>query len=544
MSSGGVRATASGGWLEYIKHETTLASIAFALGGDLVGSLSKPELALVSEQVGRPSAAVLKQLRELILSGGDPLGDAFCLLRSPETRRPVGATYTPGSISEAMIEWAAAEGSPVRVVDPGAGSGRFALAAARRFPRAEILAVELDPLAGLILRANLAVSGLTRRSRVIVSDYRSLDLPRVGGETLFVGNPPYVRHHLIEPRWKEWLSATARSQCLEASQLAGLHVYFFLATASLGRPRDYGSFITSAEWLDVNYGALVRALLLGPLGGESIHVLEPTTIAFEDAATTAAITCFRMGSRPTGIRMRRVKAVEDLDRLHGGQEIKRERFEEERRWTTLTRARRRIPEGYVELGDLCRVHRGAVTGSNTTWVVPTGALVDLPESVLFPCVTRARELFVAATVLECHDHLRRVIDIPDDLDQVASSDRTRVERFLRAAKRGGAARGYIARHRKAWWSVGLREPAPILATYMARRPPAFVRNEAEARHINIAHGLYPRQPLPERAIIRLAEALRASASTDHGRTYAGGLTKLEPKEMERIAVPSLELLLG
>lgn len=104
--------------------------------------------------------------------------------------------------------------------------------------------------------------------------------------------------------------------------------------------------------------------------------------------------------------------------------------------------------------------------------------------------------------------------------------------------------GYIAAHRRAWWSIGLRDPAPILATYMARRPPAFVMNAADARHINIAHGLYPRQQLPQRALGRLAECLRDSISLTQGRTYAGGLTKFEPKEMERLPVPDLASLLS
>lgn len=41
---------------------------------------------------------------------------------------------------------------------------------------------------------------------------------------------------------------------------------------------------------------------------------------------------------------------------------------------------------------------------------------------------------------------------------------------------------------------------------------------------------------------RLGEYLRGAVSLSEGRTYAGGLTKFEPKEMERIAVPTVELL--
>jgi len=158
-------------------------------------------------------------------------------------------------------------------------------------------------------------------------------------------------------------------------------------------------------------------------------------------------------------------------------------------------------------------------------------------------VTRARELIDVGSRLESTASLRRVIDLPADLDELEPGERRAVEAFLKSAEAAGVPDGYVARNRKAWWSVGLRDPAPILATYMARRPPAFVRNIAGARHINIAHGIYPREPLPDRALDRLAAALQGSVSMGMGRTYAGGLVKFEPREMERIPVPSLDLLL-
>lgn len=313
-------------------------------------------------------------------------------------------------------------------------------------------------------------------------------------------------------------------------------MHFFLATANRVRRGDGGAFITSSEWLDTNYGRLVRELLLGPLGGEAVHVVEPTATPFEDAAVTAAITLFEAARRPGPIRLRRVADTTALGSLEGGLEVGAERLREARRWTPLTRAARPVPADHVELGELCRVHRGAVTGRNATWVVRPGD-ADLPEAVLFPSVTRAREIFEAGGTLASAAHLRLVVDLPAELDVFDGQDRRRVERFIRAARRAGAHDGYIARTRRAWWSVGLRGPAPILATYMARRPPAFTRNLAGARHINIAHGLYPRLEMAEPVIARLVESLRRTVSVHDGRTYAGGLTKFEPREMERLAVP-------
>lgn len=526
-----------------IRTIPSLVALAAALGAEETGDLSAAEQRLLDEQDqdAAPAAELVLRASSLIRRGEDPLGDAYCAIRSPGERRPLGQTYTPHPIIEAMLRWASDHGTPTRVVDPGAGSGRYLLAAGRRFPEAELHGSDVDPLATLMLRANLAAAGLAGRARIHLGDYRALALPEAEGPTLFIGNPPYVRHHQIAPEWKAWLLQTARRHGLHASALAGLHVHFFLATAEYGRRGDFGAFITSSEWLDVNYGALVRRLLLDELGGQSLHVLAPEAQPFSDATTTGAITCFRIGDTVPAMKVRRVESVSDLGRLAKGRSVSRQRLAETNRWSVLTRVTPALPEGHVELGELCRVHRGTVTGANAVWV-RRDAHLDLPERVLFPSITRARELFGAGARLGSLDALRRVVDLPVDLDVFDAAERRQIDRFLREARARGVPEGYIASNRRAWWSVGLRAAAPILATYMARRPPAFVRNDAGARHINIAHGLYPREEMTDAVLDRLADHLRAAVTLAQGRTYAGGLVKFEPREMERIPVPGPDML--
>jgi adenine-specific DNA-methyltransferase len=476
-----------------------------------------------------------------IREGADPLGEAFCRLRDAATRRAVGAVYTPAQLIGPMVDWALGQ-KPDRVIDCGAGSGRFLAEVLRREPAIEAVAIDTDPVATLMTRAMLAVMGASK-VRVIQGDYTRLTLPAIAGRTAFVGNPPYVRHHQLSAEAKAWAQATADRLGHRISGLAGLHAYFFLATAVLGRPGDVGCFVTSAEWLDVNYGAIMRSLVLENLGGRSLHVVEPKALPFEGTQTTAVITAFEIGTHEDSIRLQDVESLDELkDLATGGRPVARQRLQESSRWSGLLRSWAKVPDGYVELGELCRVHRGAATGANATWVLRHHA--DLPPSVLYPSVTKARELFAAGAILADPGNLRLVVDIPSELDQLDTRDRERVGRFIRAAKKAGVDKGYIAAHRRAWWSVGLKEPAPILATYMARRPPAFVVNAAEARHINIAHGLYPRQELGDYTLSRLAEALRTGAVHGQGRVYAGGLIKFEPKEMERLMVPDLGTLSG
>jgi len=486
-------------------------------------------------------STVVDKLRRKIIKGDDPLGDIFCALRSPAQRREHGATYTPLKIVQAMLTWAQAHAIPSRVVDPGVGSARFILEAGRRFKHAALIGSDIDPVAAILARGNLAAAGFTERAEIVLSDYRDLRLPQIDGKTLYIGNPPYIRHHLVATKWKDWLVRESAAQGLQASQLAGLHIHFFLSTVLKAKPGDFGSFITAAEWLDVNYGGLLRQLFLGALGGQRIVVIEPAAMPFPDAITTAAITSFEAGSSPRSVKLKRIESLDDLRTMNGGRAVRRERLEAERRWSHFTRAARTEKDGYVELGELCRVHRGQVTGANKVWIAGQHS-EGLPESVLFPSVTRARELIQTGLVLDDPSNLRRVIDLPIDLDVFDKEERRAVDRFLKVAKNLGAAETFIAQNRKAWWSVGLREPAPILATYMARRPPAFVRNLADARNINIAHGLYPREPFNERILTALVAYLATATSVVDGRTYAGGLTKFEPREMERIFVPTLQIL--
>ena len=534
---GGENGVTTGG---RIGDERVLAALAYSLGAGRVGQLSPSESVLLDDLPDVPGKLVL-EIREQVRGGEDPLGEAFCALRTAEIRRKDGAVYTPTDIVHAMISWAEMEGEPDRVIDPGSGSARFLLEAGRRFPRAQLVGVENDPLAALMARGNLAAAGMAGRSEIWVQDFRKSSLDGYEGRTLFVGNPPYVRHHLIEPSWKTWLKQEAEALGLKASSLAGLHVYFILSVASRAKVGDYGALITAAEWLDVNYGQLVRDLFLNRLGGQSVFIVEPKAGPFPGATTTGAITTFKVNGSPPSARFARIKELADLGDLSGGRRVRRERLEAESRWTHFTRTPREVPQGYAELGELCYVHRGQVTGANRVWIAGRHSL-GLPGEVLFPSVTKAMELFEAGWVLSSSEGLRQVIDLPQDLDVFHEDEREAINAFLIQAERMGARESYTARHRKVWWSVGLRDPAPILATYMARRPPAFVLNRAEARHLNIAHGLYPREPLTDDLVVSLVRYLRRATTTQGGREYAGGLTKFEPREMERIPIPGPDIL--
>src|SRR5882672_3262774 len=123
--------------------EISLVSLAVELGAGDVSGMSAQERTLMA-RAEPVSAHELKEYREQIRDGLDPLGDAFIEQRSAEERRGAGATYTPQLVVQAMLAWAFDQPRPDRVVDPGVGSARFLCAAGRAFRKAHLMGVELD----------------------------------------------------------------------------------------------------------------------------------------------------------------------------------------------------------------------------------------------------------------------------------------------------------------------------------------------------------------------------------------------------------------
>ncbi len=524
--------------LLHIKTELTLARLAVELGAETIGGTLAPDEAdlVAAARATEPTdPLIIEEARTLIRSGADPLGDAFCAIRSPLQRRSTGAYYTPTQIVDPMIEWAF-RAEPTRFVDPGCGSGRFAAAAVRRDSEIEIIAIDLDPLATLVTRGMLAAIG-ARRTRVMCGNYLTCAIPSHSGVTAYVGNPPYVRHHDLAAGTKAWANAAAPKVGHHISSLAGLHALFFVATQLHANVGDVGCFVTSAEWLDVGYGAIVRALFTNGLGGRALDLVDPRAVAFKDAMTAALITCFVVGAQPTDVAVRLAATVADLNELEGGRAVASSELAEASRWSYLFRENNGVGHTGRRLGDLAHVHRGFATGDNSFFLMTRDEAHERGLSDwVRPAITSAAEILTAEGVIRDNPSMRVVLDLPATLDR---SSHPAVDAYLALGETKGLDRRYLASHRKPWYRIGPVRPAPIVVSYMARQAPRFAANPDGLALLNIGHGVFPTADMTADQSRKLVDTLNSVREqfVGNGRTYYGGLEKFEPREVEALLVP-------
>lgn len=471
--------------------------------------------------------------------------------RSPIERRSRGVTFTPQWIVDLMVRALEVKlTSDTLVVDVGAGAGRFALAAAHALKDTQVIAVESDQSLAKALQNQVSEAGLGGRVRIVNQDFLRWDLPANSGKKVFLGNPPYVRHHSISAGDKAWLRDLGESMRKSFSGLSGLHVYFILRCLSQARGGDRLVMILPSEWLETRYGNAVKQAIIERCASVKLYVFPQHVRIFEGTMTTSLILDLVIGPPSFSVSAAVIsEGMRDLPRetedltLPVLDPARANWLQAARSAVGLGEPQTELSDGEMELGELFAIHRGQVTGMNSVWIADEKTRKLIPERFLVPAVTDAKEILCLSDgMLQSDQHLQRAIDLPGDLFELADHERDGVEEFLALAEARGASRTYIARHRRPWWRVGLKAPPAIIMSYMARRPPRFAVNLCQARLLNIAHGLYPKVSLSEAQLLRIVTWLNASGQTRFSRTYAGGLIKVEPGEARKIRIPRLQRL--
>jgi hypothetical protein len=458
------------------------------------------------------------------------------------------------SIAKYAISLRESIGADIDFGDPAVGTGAFYAALLQVVPRARIAsAIGID-----ISEAQVRASRLRWAHRgmdVMLGDYLHMDrLPR---RNLILANPPYLRHQEIDQRAKERLSYRASQNVgLKIDAKSGQYVYFMILSHQWMSPGAVAAWLVPSEFMQTAYGHAIRHYLTHQVQLLRIHQFGSDERQFEDAKVLPAVVVFK----------NRHPEPQDVVRLTAGGTLERPRLSEEVSVNELRRANRwSIPwqNGATDAGsvwkimDLFLVRRGIATGANEFFVFPRSeaSRLGIPKCALRPLLPKARLLQSDIVEREDDGYPRvnpQLCLLDSDLSEEQIGRRfPKLLQYLESAKSLGILERNLISRRHPWYKQEPRKPAPFLCTYMGRprpdEPPLrFIWNKSDAVVTNTYLMLYPRPALAKllandaEIAPKLFELLRETSRTTmlgFLRVHAGGLRKIEPKDLTRVLLP-------
>jgi adenine-specific DNA-methyltransferase len=481
-------------------------------------------------------------------------------------RKARGAFFTPPAIARFLTDWAIADDPNARVLDPTCGDGVFLLAAGEQLralgasnaaAKKQLSGVDVHGPSLKHARGLLHEAGLD--GTLVESDFFHLFTPaQIGGQKLewqdaVVGNPPFVRYQEFGVEVRRRAAAAALAQGVRLSGLASSWAPMLVHASGFLKPEGRLAMVVPSELLTVSYAEPIRRWLRKRFRAVSLVMFED--LQFEHAEEQVVLLVARGTGGCDAFTLFHVRDSDDLERLHIF-DASSAALAEGGKWTDLmlplaTRHlfKRAVSERFVRLDDYGTPELGTVTGSNEFFAISEATRIKfgLKENLL-------RRISPPGT-----KHLKGLTFSRAQWEELKASGervwllcpdpKTRSKALAAYVKHGeklGVHEAYKCTVRTPWWRPPAVSEPDLFFTYMSHRYPRLIANTAGATLVNSMHGVRLKKGMT--AEVRDALPLLCLNSVTmlgaevQGRSYGGGILKMEPREAAGLPMPNPEAL--
>ncbi|MFT3660035.1 MAG: N-6 DNA methylase [Gordonia sp. (in: high G+C Gram-positive bacteria)] len=481
------------------------------------------------------------------------IGEESVPVDTATRRKTRGAFFTPAEVADFIVDWAVRNPADL-VLEPSAGEAAFLVPAAQRLR-------SLDPgrghpeVHGVEIHAPSAETAIARVRGagavpvITVDDFFAVE-PTAGYDAV-VGNPPYIRFQDFTGESRARAKRAALHAGVALSGLASSWAAFTVHATRFLRPGGRLGLVLPGELMSVNYAGPVRRYLFDRFASVELVLFDEQV--FPDAETEVVLVLadgFGLGPTDHAV-LRSVRNTEALAQSGGG-----------RPWVPADPAGK-WTGGLVDpkaLAALSSVEAAGAFGPLTEWGETTLGMVTGNNRYFTMSPERAaaqglveEDLLVVSPPGSAH--LRGLALTAEGLDELGRAGKsTRLfapgpdpspaaERYIDTGEALGVDSAYKCRVRSPWYRVPLLPPADLLLTCMNADTPRLTTNAAGARHLNSVHGVYLHDGARDlgRRVLPLASlnSLTLLHAELVGRSYGGGVLKMEPREADLWLLPSM-----
>jgi adenine-specific DNA-methyltransferase len=513
-----------------------------------------PHFARIAETIAKNGLAV----RVASYSAGVSIASSH----APERRKALGAFYTPPAMAQVLVDWAVRDPAD-HVFDPAFGGAVFFHAAKKRLRAlgaSEEAAgralhgfeFDIDAHAAALGDASLGAPA----DQLVAGSFFEMapptPLPRCEA---VVGNPPYVRYGVFN-RWSEKAHAIAAEAGARLTHLASSWAPFVIHAVDYVAPGGRMAQVLPAELLHAQYGETVLDFLCREFADVTLAVfqdrvfpgaLEEVVLLFADGRGAGQASSVRL------IESRRLADFSAAQLAPSTQEETNSARGSGRLLSQLLHvdardlySRLEADERVHTLGALASVDIGAVTGGNDFFLLSDehrrAVARELQRATVSKAVHIAGARFAAEHLTALDERGARMWLFVAEGETEKALLQTAQE-YLTVGEDLGVADRYKCRVRNPWWAVPLPKAgvADIFLTYCSNVHPRMVLNEAKALNTNTVHGVTVNAPETAAALaVGFYNSLTLLSAELVGRSYGGGVLKLEPTEAERLLIPPIE----
>jgi tRNA1(Val) A37 N6-methylase TrmN6 len=512
----------------------------------------------------------------------ETIGHIYESIVDQKARRNLGQFRTPGYMAEVMAEWAI-QNADARVLDPGTGAGVLAAHVYQIKKNTEpgdtahvddIYGVDVSQLAIVMTATSLKIANGADSPNLFCDDF--IDTIVEGSNTSIdkmnptvipkmdavVSNPPYSRGKLLEEEKDRINKKAERYTGKDVSKRAPLYHYFYIHATRFVREGGRVAFVTPDQFLETNYGEQLKQFLLDNYAIHGVVLHESEEGGFADARTDPCIMFLeRSESQECETSIMNVEDWSEtsdiLSAIEGGDEghteygyinrLSQKQLDSGENWANYA-----DPSDVDSLPDLKRLNeiatikRGIATGMNDFFCLSESEVEEreLNKEHLTKIIRQTNGSWHYDLIEEDWEEMREEDEEvwllyyeEDELEDKALSE------YLEYGKEMGANERYLTSQRGTWYSVETREEPQILGNYMSKKGFRFMRNRAGVRTLNNIHNIYLDETdyeYSDEEIDALLAYLNSTISVEimkrSGRTYSGGLHKIEPGEVKKIPV--------
>lgn len=471
--------------------------------------------------------------------------------RPIDAQKQLGAFYTPVGAVRFLVQWGL-EVAPGRVMDPSCGDGRFLVVAAE-MDATYLIGIDVDEDA--IAETKTVLKSVQSPSHLITSDFFTVSPATIPPVDLVVGNPPFIRYQQFKGETRRCALESALCVGVRLTQLTASWAPFLLHALQFLRPGGAMAMVVPAEIVNTTYGNNTLRALAGAF--RRIRLVSFEQNWFDDAQEeTFLLLAEGRGGSCSAIELIPLKHVQDLHHLDvtavrpGTQHLDLtteghiafvSTFLTDNEWQAW-----QLVQSHPftkRVGELGAVTNGYVTGANSFFhrTVASALLEGLPKSWLLPTARNTRSLqglrYTLEDIAESENAgLAHHLVIPEDCN-LFNTHLDALARFIERGKSQDIHKRFKCRTRKTWWKVPGLVHADVILPYMIGTSPRSSVNAAQAFYSNTLHGIRLSPEIsPDQFAFSMYSTITLLSMELEGRSYGGGILKLEPSELERVLV--------